>query len=60
MNSKLAKRIRKYVRKTYPFMSTETLYKYDAFGSIEVAPVCQRAFVRDIKKNYKLGGNIND
>ena len=41
-------------------MSTETLYKYDAFGSIEVAPVCQRAFVRDIKKNYKLGGNIND
>ena len=59
MNSKLAKKIRKYVRTTYPFMSEETLYRYDAFGSIIVADVCQRAFVRNIKKNYKNKGITN-
>lgn len=47
------KRIRKYVKKTYPFMSEDTLYYVDVFGCITVAAVCQRAFVRNIKRNIK-------
>ena len=54
MNGKRAKEIRKHVREKYPFMSVTPIYEEDVYGTRRLGVVCQRAFVQDIKKNYKL------
>jgi len=53
MNLKLAKKIRKYVKETYPFMAQTPIYETDVFGARRLANVCQRAFVQNIKRNIK-------
>jgi hypothetical protein len=59
MNSKLCKKIRKHVRDTFPYMATTPVYHIFAFdGSRRLAPVCQRAFVQNIKKNYQKAQKV--
>ena len=53
MNEKLDKKIRKHVKETYPFMSPTPVYETDANGVVRLAPVCQRAFIQNIKSNLR-------
>ena len=53
MNEKLDKKIRKHVKETYPFMSPTPVYETDVNGVVRLAPVCQRAFIQNIKSNLR-------
>jgi len=60
MNAKLIKKIRKFVRETYPFMSEVPIYMTDAHGVVRLHQTCQRAFVQNIKRNIKDGVTITN
>ena len=61
MNLKLAKKIRKYVRDTYPFMAQTAIYETDLrTGARKLASVCQRGFIQNIKRNIKRKKNGQD
>ena len=53
MNEKQDKAIRKYVRDTYQFMAKTPIYETDVNGVRRLGTVCQRAFIRDIKRNIR-------
>jgi hypothetical protein len=56
MRGSVAKKMRQYVRKTYKFMSEDTLYKRNTVrGNIIIAPTCHRGVYRYMKKQFKKG-----
>ena len=57
MNGKKAKRMRRFVRVTYPFMSVEARYRTLPSGQVVLAEVCQRALYLVIKREYKKNKN---
>ena len=63
MRGSKAKAIRKYVRDTWPFLSTTPLYKSSGFGrqpTVTLAEQCQRKLYQDTKRGYKLSQRLNN
>ena len=54
MRGRLAKAIRRYVRETYPFLSTTPGYnrEYEG-GPVTLDPRCQRFMSQGMKRSYK-------
>jgi hypothetical protein len=56
MNAKQMKAIRKHVNDTKPFLSAESLYTLDDFGSVVLHTMCKKAHYQNIKRNMKRNG----
>lgn len=55
MRGARAKSMRWYVRKTFPFLSSDPLYRLREYGTqtTVLTPQCQRAMYQKIKRGYK-------
>ena len=55
MRGTKAKAMRKYVRKTFPFLSAAPLYRLVEYGTqtAVLTPQCQRHMYQHIKRGYK-------
>lgn len=53
MNLKMAKRLRKEVRKTYPYCSSDSLVSTSPLGVALLSPACQRFWYQETKRAIK-------
>lgn len=54
MRGTQAKRLRRYVRKRYPFLSVDPLYREDHTGkTLRLAAQCQRGIYQSLKTSWK-------